>query len=95
MGDSILMIKLIKFLAEKIVIVETMLIILYLAGNYFNVTIPYLTSFISTALTYLTPISIVALIIYIVFSLLDHKFIKILLAIALIFLAYLYFTKKV
>ena len=89
------MIKTIKFLAEKIVIVEIMLITLFLAGNYFNVTIPYITDFISTALTYLTPISIVAAIIYIICSLLSHEFIKILLAVALIFLAYLYFTKKV
>jgi hypothetical protein len=88
------MIKIVKFLAEKIVIIEVMLMILYLAGNYFSVTIPYITDFISMALTYLTPISIVALVIYIIFSLLDHEFIKILLAAFLIFLAYLYFTNK-
>lgn len=85
------MIKTIKFLAEKIVIVEIMLIILVLAGNYFNITLPYLTDFLNTALTYLTPISLVSAVIYIIASLLDHEFIKILLAIALIFLAYLYF----
>ena len=85
------MIKTIKFLSEKIVIVEIILIILFLAGNYFSVTIPYLTDFLNSALTYLTPISLVAAVIYIIASLLDHEFIKILLAIALIFLAYLYF----
>ena len=85
------MIKTIKFLSEKIVIVEIMLIILVLAGNYFSVTIPYLTDFLNTAFTYWTPISLVAAVIYIIASLLDHEFIKILLAIALIFLAYLYF----
>jgi len=88
------MIKTIKFLSEKIVIVEIMLIILYLAGNYFNVTIPYLTSFIATALTYVTPVAIIALIIYILTSILDKKFIKLLIALLLIFLAYLYFTNK-
>lgn len=85
------MIKTIKFLSEKIVIVEIMLIILVLAGNYFSVTIPYLTDFLNQALTFLTPISLIAAVIYIIASLLDHEFIKILLAVALIFLAYLYF----
>jgi len=87
------MIKLIKFLAEKIVIVETMLIILFLIGNYFSIEIPYLTNFINTALIYLTPISIVSLIIYIIFSILDHKFVKIILAIILSILIYIYFVK--
>lgn len=89
------MIKIIKFLSEKIVIVEIMLIILYLAGNYFNVTIPYLTSFIATALTYVTKVAIVALIIYILTSILDKKFIKLLIALLLIFLAYLYFKNRI
>ena len=88
------MIKAIKFLSEKIVIIEIMLIILNLIGNLFKVSIPYITDFISIALTYLTPISIIALIIYIVFSILDHKFTKLLLALVLIVLAYIYFANK-
>lgn len=88
------MIKTIKFLSEKIVIIEIMLIILYLAGIYFSVDIPYVTSFISTALIYVTPVAIIALIIYILTSILDKQFIKLLISLLLIFLAYLYFTKK-
>ena len=95
LGVTILMIKLIKFISEKIVIVEIMLIVLFLAGNYFGVTIPYITDFISTALNVLTPIALIALVVYVIFSILDHEFVKIILAIVLIVLAYLYFKKRV
>jgi len=91
MGVTILMIKLMKFLSEKIVIVEVMLLLLHFIGNYFEVEIPYLTSFLDTALVFLTPIAIVALIVFIVFSILDHKLIKILIIIVLAILIYKYY----
>ena len=85
------MIKLIKFFSEKIVIVEVMLLLLYFVGTYFGVVIPYLTSFLDRALVFLTPIAVVALIVFIVFSILDHKLIKMLIVIVLAILIYKYY----
>ena len=64
--------KLISFLAQKIVIIEVMLIVLQVALIYFGITFPILTSF----LIYFTPVSIVAFIIYIVSSLLSTKIVQ-------------------
>lgn len=85
------MIKLIKFFSEKIVIVEVMLLLLHFVGTYFGVVIPYLTSFLDRALVFLTPIAVVALIVFIVFSILDHKLIKMLIVIVLAILIYKYY----
>ena len=80
--------KLLKFLAEKIVIVEVMLILLNIAMHYFGIVIPL----INTLLVLLTPIDIIAFILYIILALLDTEIIKIALGIVLggIILYYLY-----
>jgi len=80
--------KTLEFLAEKIVIVEVMLIILNIAMSYFGMNIPLL----STLLTLLTPIAIVAFILYIILSLLNSKIIQTALGVVLggIILYYLY-----
>lgn len=75
--------KTIKFILEKIVIVEVMLIILYFAKNLFGVSIPIFDLIIGTGLTYLTPIAIIALVGYVILSLLSFKVIEIALGIVL------------
>ena len=87
MGNTILM-KTLEFLAEKIVIVEVMLIILNIAMLYFGIIFPILTTF----LIFLTPIAIIALITYIILSLLNTKIIETALGVVLggIILYYLY-----
>ena len=75
--------KFIKFIAQKIVIIEIMLIILFFANTLFDVNIDIITIFINTALIYLTPISIVALIVYLILSILTNKIIEIALGVVL------------
>lgn len=65
--------KTLKFLTQKIVIIEVMLIILFFACTLFNIDISIFNTFINTALIYLTPISIIALIIYIILCILTSK----------------------
>ena len=64
--------KLLMFLAEKVVIIEVMLIILNICLLYFGITLPLLTTF----LILLTPISVIALIIYIILALLNTRIIQ-------------------
>lgn len=75
-------------MAEKVVIVEVMLIILNMALIYFEIALPILTTF----LVFLTPIAVVALVLYIIFSLLDTKIVQTALGIVLggIILYYLF-----
>ena len=68
--------KTLKFIAQKIVIIEVMLIILYFACLLFNVNISIFNAIINTSLLYLTPISIIALILYIILSILSTKIIE-------------------
>ena len=68
--------KLIKFLLQKIIIVEVMLIILYFACSLFNVDMGIINTIINTSLIYLTPISIVALLLYIIVCILSSKIIE-------------------
>ena len=68
-----------------------MLLLLHFVGTYFGVVIPYLTSFLDRALVFLTPIAVVALIVFIVFSILDHKLNKMLIVIVLAILIYKYY----
>jgi len=67
--------KTLKFILEKIVIIEVMLIILYIACQTFSIDIEILNLIINTGLTYLTPIAIFALIGYLILSLLTSKLI--------------------
>lgn len=68
--------KTIRFLLQKIVIVEVMLIILFFAKSLFGVSISIVDLIVDTGLTYLTPISIIAFILYIIFSLLSSQLIE-------------------
>lgn len=68
--------KTIKFLLHKIIIIETMLIILYFATSLFNINISIINTIINTSLLYLTPISIIALILYIILCILSSKIIE-------------------
>lgn len=75
--------KLIRFILEKILIVEVMLLILYFAKTFFNIDISIVNLIVDNGLKYLTPISIPALILYILTYLLDTKIVKIAIGIAL------------
>lgn len=75
--------KTLKFIAQKIVIVEVMLIILFFAKTLFGVTIPIIDTIINLGLQYLTPISVIALGLYIILSLLSFKITEIALGIIL------------
>lgn len=75
--------KKLKFLVQKIVILEVMLIILFFASTLFNINIDIFNTIINTALIYLTPVSIIALILYIILSILTSKIVETALGVAL------------
>ena len=81
-----------KFIIKKIIIVEIMMIILLISYTIFNLNIPLIYTFLTTALKYLTPISILSLIPYIFLSILDNQIISTALGIVLggIILYYLF-----
>ena len=81
-----------KFIFKKIIIVETMLIILTLAIQLFSINIPSILNILITCLNYLTPISLISLILYIILSLLTSTLIEVALGIILggIILYYLF-----
>lgn len=91
MGGSVL-VKTIRFILQKIVIIEVMLIILFFAKNFFGVSIAFADLIIDNGLKYLTPISVVAFVLYIILSLLSSKLIETILGIVLggIILYYLF-----
>ena len=80
--------KLLQFLTEKVVIVEVMLIILNVSMLYFGLSLPLLTTF----LVFLTPIAVIALILYIILALLNSRLIQTALGVVLggIILYYLF-----
>ena len=78
-GEYNINMRLLQFLAEKVVIVEVMLIILHIAMIYFGLSIPLLTTF----LLFLTPVSVVAFLLWIVFSLLNTRIVQTALGIVL------------
>ena len=80
--------KLLQFLAEKVVVVEVMLIILNVSMLYFGLSLPLLTTF----LVFLTPIAVIALILYVVFALLNSRLVQTALGVVLggIILYYLF-----
>ena len=81
-----------KFILKKIIIVETMLIILTLAIQLFSINIPSILKLLTTCLNYLTPISLISLILYFILSLLTSTLIEVALGIVLggIILYYLF-----
>jgi len=85
--------KTIKFILHKIIIIEIMLIILHFAYKIFGISIPVINLIITTGLKYLTPISIISLIGWIIISLLNFKIIEIILGIILgiIILYYIFY----
>lgn len=85
--------KILKFILEKIVIIEVMLIILYIACQAFSIDIKIVNLIINTSLSYLTPIAIFALIGYLILSLLTSKLIGTILSIIVaILIAYYLIT---
>lgn len=81
--------KTIKFILGKIVIVEVMLIILYFATLTFNVHISLIDNVISVSLKYLTPVAILAIIPYVILSILDNRFVETIVAVVIgILIAY-------
>lgn len=75
--------KTIKFILKKIIIIEVMLIILFLASNLFSVSIPIINPIINTMLYYITPIAVISLVIYLILSIFSIKFIEILISVVL------------
>ena len=75
--------KTLRFILQKIVIIEVMLIILYFACSFFEINIPIANLIINTGLKYLTPVAIVSLVLYIILSLLSFKIIEIALGVVL------------
>lgn len=73
----------IKFILQKIIIIEVMLIVLLFATNLFEISIPILDTILNTSLTYLTPISIISLVLYIILSLLSLKIVEIAIGVVL------------
>lgn len=84
--------KLIKFILQKIIIVETMLIILYFACSLFGVNINIVNLIINMGLKYLTPIAVISLLLYIILSLLTSKIVETMIGVVLggIILYYLF-----
>ncbi len=80
--------KLLQFLAEKVVIVEVMLIILNVGLLYCGITLPILATF----LVVLTPIAVFSFIIYIILALLNSRLVQTALGVVLggIILYYLF-----
>lgn len=60
-----------------------MLIILTLAMQFFSINIPSILKLLTTSLNYLTPISLISLILYIILSLLTSTLIEVALGIVL------------
>ena len=83
-----------KFILQKILIVEVMLIILFAVSNFLGISIPIVSNIISTCLTYLTPIAVISLILYIILCILSIKFIEIAIGIVLggIILFYIFYN---
>ena len=85
--------KTLKFILEKIIIIEVMLIILYIACQTFSIDIEIINLIINTGLIYLTPIAIFSLIGYLILSLLTSKIIGTILSIVVsILIAYYLIT---
>lgn len=73
----------IKFILQKIVIVEIMLIIIYIAKSYFGVNIEIVNFIVDTSLKYLTPIAILSVIPYFILSILSNRVVETILGVVL------------
>lgn len=68
--------KTVRFLLQKIVIVEVMLLLLFFAKELFQVSISIVDVIISTGLKILTPIAGISLVLYIILSIFSFRFIE-------------------
>lgn len=75
--------KFIKFILQKIIIVEIMLIIIYIAKSYFGVNIGLVNLIVDTSLKYLTPIAILSVIPYFILSILSNRVVETILGVVL------------
>lgn len=84
--------KVLKLVLEKIVIVEVMLIILAWAMALFGISLPVVDTIVNGGLAKLTPVAIVAFVLYVIVSLISSKFVEVVLGIVLggIILYYLF-----
>lgn len=73
--------KRIRFLFQKILIVESMLIILFLICNWTGISMFGVDLIISNILKVLTPISVIVLMLYIIFSFFNFRLIEMLIGI--------------
>lgn len=73
----------IKFILQKIIIVEIMLIIIYIAKSYFGVNIEIVNFIVDTSLKYLTPIAILSVIPYFILSILSNRVVETILGVVL------------
>lgn len=73
--------KRIRFLFQKILIVESMLIILFLICNWIGISMFGIDLIISNILKVLTPISVIVLMLYIIFSFFNFRLIEMLIGI--------------
>lgn len=75
--------KFIKFILQKIIIVEVMLLILYFAKSYFGVNIDIVNYIVDNGLDILTPIAIFSIIPYIILCVLSNSIVEIILGVVI------------
>ena len=75
--------KFIKFILQKIIIVEVMLLILYFAKSYFGVNIDIVNYIVDNGLDILTPIAIFSIIPYIILCILSNSIVEIILGVVI------------
>lgn len=63
----------IRFILNKILLVEVFLIVLFLANNMLGITIPVVSTIVDVLLVQLTPIAVISLVAYIVLCLISFK----------------------
>lgn len=75
--------KFIKFILQKIIIVEVMLLILYFAQSYFGVNIDIVNYIVDNGLDILTPIALFSVIPYIILCILSNSIVEIILGVVI------------
>ena len=63
----------IRFILNKILLVEVVLIVLFLVNNMLGITIPVVSTIVDVLLVQLTPIAVISLVAYIVLCLISFK----------------------
>lgn len=75
--------KFIKFILQKIIIVEIMLLVLYFAKSYFGVNIDIVNYIVDNGLDILTPIALFSVIPYIILCILSNSIVEIILGVVI------------